>query len=98
MVSQVSSATAAQHTAATNEPTQARRYAPSYYRRNEDLDADMLDLSYKKKDDDEKGFIKSTVDTIGKAAKSFVDITVNAFARASADAVVDKAIGKIAGK
>ena len=99
MVSQVSSATAAQRTAAPAETAGTKRTAPAHYRRHEELDADTVEISSKKnKDDGEKGFIGKTLDTIGNAASKFVDITVNAFAKASADAVVDKAIGKIAGK
>ncbi len=100
MVSQVSYASAAQKAAAPSEATSARRAAPAYYRRDEELDADTVELSYKKKNDDnkEKGFIGKTIDTIGDAASKFVDITVNAFTRAAADIVVDKAVGKIAGK
>lgn len=82
------------------EFTGTRRANPAGYRRNEELDADTVDISTKKKKkkDGEKNFFESTIETVGKAAKSFVDITVNALARAASDAVVDKAIDKMGGK
>jgi len=99
MVSQVSSTAHAHHIAAPSESVASRRTAPAYYRRNEELDADIVEISSKNKNDDgEKGFIGKTIDTIGNAASKFVEITANAFSRAAADAVVDKAIGKLAGK
>jgi len=98
MVSQVSSATAANQTSSATGASTARRYEPAYYRRKEELDEDTVEFSSKKKDDGEKGFLAKTVDTIGNAASRFVDITVNAFSRAAAEVVVDKAVGKISGK
>ena len=99
MVSQVSSAAHAHQIVAPSESTASHRTAPAYYRRNEELDADIVEISSKNKNDDgEKGFIGKTLDTIGNAASKFVEITANAFSRAAADAVVDKAIGKLAGK
>ncbi|MBR1943386.1 hypothetical protein IJ843_06590 [bacterium] len=98
MVSQVSSATAAQATAAPASTSSARHHEPAYYRRKEELDSDTVEFSSKKKDDGEKGFFAKTFDTIGNAASKFVEITANAFSKAAAEVVVDKAVGKISGK
>lgn len=98
MVSKVSQEVAAQPVYTPAEASGARRLAPAYYRRNEDLDADTIEISSKKKKVEDKGFFGKTIDKIGDAANKFVDITVNAFTKAAADAVVDKAVGKISGK
>ena len=96
MVSQVNGTTHVKYVV-PNESTGTRRvYVQT--RRAEDLDEDTLEISSKKNDKEEKGFIAKTVDTLGNAASKFVDITVNAFTRAAADVVVDKAVGKITGK
>lgn len=96
MVSQVNGTTHVQYVV-PNETTGTRRvYVQT--RRAEDLDEDTVEISSKKKKSEEKGFLSKTIDKIGDAAGKFVDITVNAFTRAAADVVVDKAVGKIAGK
>ncbi len=67
-------------------------------RRKEDLPEDTVELSTKKKDKEEKSLLNSTCDVIGKGVKSFVDLTVNAFAKAGSEVLVDRTIGKITGK
>lgn len=67
---------------------------PDYAKRSDYLEADTVDISSKKDRDSEKSIAK----TIGNGVKSFVNITVNAFAKAASEIVVDKAIGKMAGK
>lgn len=96
MVSQVNGTTHVKYVVPSESTGTRRVYVQT--RRAEDLDEDTLEISSKKNDKEEKGFIAKTVDTLGNAASKFVDITVNAFTRAAADVVVDKAVGKIAGK
>ena len=67
-------------------------------RRKEDLAADTVEFSSKRGEKEDKGFIGKTCETIGNGVKSFVDMTVNAFAKAGSEVLVDKAIGKIVHK
>ena len=66
--------------------------------RKEDLPEDKLELSTKKKDKDENSFINSTRQSISKGVKSFVSMTVDAFAKAGSEIVLDRAFGKITKK
>lgn len=75
-----------------------RNTAPDYTRRSDYLDEDTVEFASKKKDEGDKGFIAQTCETIGNGVKSFVNMTVNAFAKAASEVVVDKAVDKIAGK
>lgn len=76
----------------------SRNTAPDYTRRSDYLGEDTVEFKSKKKDDEEKGFIAQTCETIGNGVKSFVNMTVNAFAKAASEVVVDKAVDKITGK
>ena len=76
----------------------ARAEAYDYSRRSDYLEEDMVDISSKKKKKEEKGVIGTACDAIGNGVKSFVNLTVNAFAKAASEVVVDKAVGKISGK
>lgn len=62
--------------------------------RKEDLPADTLDLSTKKNNKEEKknNLLNSTCESITKGVKSFVTMTVDAFAKAGSEAVVDKVV------
>ncbi len=80
------------------QPVEYKVVVPYKSNRKEDLPADVVQLSSKANQEEDKSFLKQTCDTIGKGVKSFVDITVNAFAKSASDAVVGKALDKIAGK
>ena len=67
-------------------------------RRKEDLPSDTVQLSTRNREPEEKSILSSTCDAIGNGVKAFVNMTVNAFARAGSEIVVDKAIGTIVGK
>ena len=67
-------------------------------RRKEDLPADTVEFSSKRQNKEEKGVLASTCETIGNGVKSFVNMTVNAFARAGSEVVVDKVVNSIAKK
>lgn len=96
MVSQVNGATHVKYVVPAETTGTRKVYVQT--RRAEDLDEDTVEISTKKKTPEDKGFLEKTIDKIGDAAGKFVDITVNAFTKAAADVVVDKAVGKIAGK
>ncbi len=68
-----------------------------YTRRSDYLAQDTFDSPNKKVDEDE-GVIKSTCKAIGNGVKSFVNMTVDAFAKAATEVVVDKTVGKIVHK
>ena len=62
-------------------------------RRYDDLEYDTVEISSKKKtkkEDEENTTIKEVGKSITKGVKSFVDMTVQAFARGASEAVVDK--------
>ena len=86
------------HRVETNGYRTGRTPAQDYTKRSDYLEEDTLDISSKKKDDGEKGIIASTCETIGNGVKSFVNMTVNAFAKAASEVVVDKAVDKLTGK
>ena len=82
----------------TNQQIEGRPVVVYRTNRKEDLPADVVDISYKNKTEEDKNLLQQTCDTIGKGVKSFVDITVNALAKSASDVVVGKAIDKISGK
>ncbi len=61
-------------------------------RRYDDLEYDTVDISSKRKakENEESTTIKEVGKSITKGVKSFVDMTVQAFARGASEAVVDK--------
>lgn len=74
-----------------------RTEAQDYTRRSDYLAEDTFDSSYKNDNKDE-GVVKSTVKAIGNGVKTFVNMTVDAFARATSEVVIDKAVGKMVKK
>ena len=80
------------------QPAEYRVIVPFTSKRKEDLPADIVQISTKKEPEEDKTIVQKTCDTIGKGVKSFVEITVNAFAKSASDAVVGKTIEKITGK
>lgn len=69
-----------------------------YTRRSDYLAEDRFDSSYRNDEEKDEGVVKSTVKAIGNGVKTFVNMTVDAFARATSEVVIDKAVGKITGK
>ncbi len=59
-------------------------------RRYDDLERDTVELSSKRKQNEEDTTIKEVSKSITKGVKSFVDMTVQAFARGASEAVVGK--------
>jgi len=62
-------------------------------RRYDDLEYDTVEISSKKKskrEEDNNTTIKEVGKSITKGVKSFVDMTVQAFAKGASEAVVDK--------
>ena len=59
-------------------------------RRYDDLEYDTVELSSKRKEKEEDTTIKEVGKSITKGVKSFVDMTVQAFARGASEAVVGK--------
>ena len=68
-----------------------------YTKRSDYLAHDTFNSSNKKADE-EDGVIKSTCKAIGNGVKSFVNMTVDAFAKAATEVVVDKTVGKFVPK
>ena len=68
-----------------------------YTRRSDYLAEDTFD-SPNRKPEKEDGVIKSACKAIGNGVKSFVNMTVDAFAKAATDVVVEKTVGKITHK
>lgn len=79
-------------------PVEYRVVVPCKTNRKEDIPADVVQISSKNNEEEDKSLLKKTCDTIGKGVKSFVDITVNALAKSASDAVVGRAMDKISGK
>lgn len=75
-----------------------RQATQDYTKRSDYLAEDRFDSSYKNNEEKDEGVVKSTVKAIGNGVKTFVNMTVDAFARATSEAVIDKAVGKITGK
>lgn len=75
-----------------------RTEAQDYTRRSDYLAEDTFDSSYKNDDNKDEGVVKSTVKAIGNGVKTFVNMTVDAFARATSEVVIDKAVGKMVKK
>lgn len=76
----------------------ARAEAQDYTRRSDYLAEDRFDSSYRNDEEKDEGVVKSTAKAIGNGVKTFVNMTVDAFARATSEVVIDKAVGKIIGK
>lgn len=76
----------------TNGVAGPRPRIPEGAKRSDYLKEDTVDISTKKKEKDkeDKGVVKVACDAIGSGVKSFVNITVNAFAKAASEAVIGK--------
>ncbi len=63
-------------------------------RRYDDLEYDTVELSTKRKKEEDNTTIKEVGKSLTKGVKSFVDMTVQAFAKGASEAVVGKMLSK----